>query len=105
MKSRAPSAAVNSNGRRLRPRGRCWWGHTPAVRMQRLVLGAELAQCCGGVVEMWMERYTRADGALLRTASDAARRGAALLISSITAHGVQRQIVSDRGSNPGTDPM
>ena len=29
----------------------------PAARMQRLVLGAELAQCCGGVVEVWMERY------------------------------------------------
>jgi xanthine dehydrogenase accessory factor len=77
----------------------------PAARMQRIVLGAELAQCCGGVVEMWMERYTRADGALLRAASDAARRGAALLISSITPHGVQRQIVSDCDSNPGTDPM
>jgi xanthine dehydrogenase accessory factor len=80
-------------------------GTTPAVRMQRLVLGAELAQCCGGVVEMWMERYTRADGALLRTASDAARRGAALLISSITPHGVQRQIVSACGTNPETDLM
>jgi xanthine dehydrogenase accessory factor len=77
----------------------------PAVRMQRLVLGAELAQCCGGVVEMWMERYTRADGALLRTASDAARRGAALLISSMTPHGVRRQIVSARGMNPEADLM
>jgi xanthine dehydrogenase accessory factor len=80
-------------------------GAAPAARMQRIVLGAELAQCCGGVVEVWMERYTRADGALLRAASDAARRGAALLISSITPQGVQRQIVSDRDSNPGSDPM
>jgi xanthine dehydrogenase accessory factor len=77
----------------------------PAARMQRIVLGAQLAQCCGGVVEVWMERYTRADGALLRAASEAARRGAALLISSITPHGVQRQIVSDRDSNPASDPM
>ena len=77
--------------------------NAPAVRMQRLVLGAELAQCCGGVVEMWMERYTRADGALLRTASDAAGRGAALLISSMTPHGVRRQIVSARGTNPEAD--
>jgi xanthine dehydrogenase accessory factor len=77
--------------------------NAPAVRMQRLVLGAELAQCCGGVVEMWMERYTRADGALLRTASDAAGRGAALLISSMTPHGVRRQIVSARGTNREAD--
>jgi xanthine dehydrogenase accessory factor len=80
-------------------------GTAPAARMQRLVLGAELAQCCGGVVEMWMERYTCADGALLRTASDAARRGGALLISSITPHGVRRQIVSACGTNPETDLM
>jgi xanthine dehydrogenase accessory factor len=80
-------------------------GAAPAARMQRIVLGAELAQCCGGVVEVWMERYTRADGTLLRAASDAARRGAALLISSITPHGVRRQIVSDRDANPGTEPM
>ncbi len=80
-------------------------GAAPAARMQRIVLGTELAQCCGGVVEVWTERYTRADVALLRAASDAARRGAALLISSITPHGVQRRIVSERDSDPGTDPM
>ena len=62
--------------------------------MQRLVLGAELGQCCGGVVEVWMERYTRADAALLRAASGAARAGAAVLTSTITPQGVERQIVS-----------
>ncbi len=77
----------------------------PAARMQRLVLGAELAQCCGGVVELWMERYTRADAALLRSASDSARHGAAVLISSITPHGVQRRIVSVCGSDPESDLM
>jgi xanthine dehydrogenase accessory factor len=80
-------------------------GTAPAARMQRLVLGAELAQCCGGVVELWMERYTRDDDALLRAASDAARRGAALLISSITPHGVQRRVVGECGSTPDTDLM
>lgn len=80
-------------------------GAAPGARMQRLVLGAELAQCCGGVVEVWMERYTRADAALLRAASGAARHGAALLTSTITPQGVQRQIVNACGSNAGADQM
>jgi xanthine dehydrogenase accessory factor len=80
-------------------------GAAPGARMQRLVLGAELAQCCGGVVEVWMERYTRADDALLRAASYGARRGAALLMSTITPHGVRRQIVHACGSNAEADQM
>ena len=50
---------------------------TAPARTQRLVLAAELGQCCGGVVELWMERYTRADLDLLRAACEAARRGPA----------------------------
>jgi xanthine dehydrogenase accessory factor len=80
-------------------------GAAPAARIQRLVLGTELAQCCGGVVQLWMERYTRADAAVLRTAADAARDGAAVLISSIAPRGVQRRIVSACGSNPEVDLM
>jgi xanthine dehydrogenase accessory factor len=80
-------------------------GAAPGARTQRLVLGAELAQCCGGVVEVWMERYTRADDALLRVAIDAARRGAALLTSTITPHGVRRQIVDAFGSDAEADQM
>ena len=80
-------------------------GAAPAARIQRLVLGAELAQCCGGVVQLWMERYTRADGAALRAAGDAARRGAVVLISTMTPRGVQRQIVSGHGENQQIDLM
>ena len=37
------------------------------TRVQRLVLGPQLGQCCGGVVQLWMERFTRADLPLLRS--------------------------------------
>ena len=57
---------------------------TRAGRLQRLVLGTDLGQCCGGVVELWLERYTCADSALLRAASDAACAGPAVLITTIT---------------------
>jgi xanthine dehydrogenase accessory factor len=77
----------------------------PAARRQRMVLGAELGQCCGGVVELWIERYTRADRALLRRAAVAARRGATLLVSTLTPHGVDRRIEREFGSGPAIDPL
>ena len=49
--------------------------------MQRLVLGTDLGQCCGGVVEVWMERLRAADRALLLgAASDALRQVPRVLI-------------------------
>jgi xanthine dehydrogenase accessory factor len=77
----------------------------PRARLERMVLGAPLAQCCGGVVEVWMERYTRADRALLLAADDAARKGAALLRSALTPAGVNRQVVSEPGSGLEEDAL
>jgi xanthine dehydrogenase accessory factor len=78
-------------------------GAMAAARTVRLVLGTDLGQCCGGVVELWMERYTRADRALLRTARDATCRDAAVLISTITARGIDHRIVSACGYSPQAD--
>lgn len=64
--------------------------------MKRMVLGADLGQCCGGVVEVWLERYTRADLGLLEAAEDAARQDAAMLVSTLSADGIERRVV--RGS-------
>jgi xanthine dehydrogenase accessory factor len=77
----------------------------PAARIDRMVLGADLTQCCGGVVAVWMERYTRADRAWLRAASDAARCGAAVLISRMMAGGVEHQIVSESASDAHTEQL
>lgn len=41
----------------------------PSVQVRKLILGAELGQCCGGVVELWLERFAVADEALLRQAA------------------------------------
>jgi len=41
---------------------------SPSIRESRLVLGRELGQCCGGVVQLWLEKFTRADLPLLRNA-------------------------------------
>jgi xanthine dehydrogenase accessory factor len=63
------------------------------VRVQRLVLGADLAQCCGGVVDLWIERYTQSDVELLDRVVDARRSGGEQLVSKLTAEGIERQLM------------
>ncbi|HEY0685938.1 MAG TPA: xanthine dehydrogenase accessory protein XdhC [Steroidobacter sp.] len=63
-----------------------------AVQLRTLVLGPQLAQCCGGVVELWMERYTSADLAMLDSAERAAARGQAFLVSRLTGAVIERRV-------------
>ena len=41
----------------------------PAVRVWSAILGRELSQCCGGAVQLRLERFTRADLPFLRAVS------------------------------------
>jgi xanthine dehydrogenase accessory factor len=75
------------------------------ARLQRVVLGVERAQCCGGVVELWLERYTRAELPLLHEAIQSARRGPVMLLRTITPDGVQRALVSDLGAGADCDQL
>jgi len=65
---------------------------THAAEVQKLTLGPQLSQCCGGAVELWFERFTAADVSLLSAAAEAATRGPTLLVSSLTAGNVKRRI-------------
>jgi len=38
----------------------------PAAVLERRILGIELGQCCGGVVELWLERWTPGEAPLLQ---------------------------------------
>ncbi|HTY48844.1 MAG TPA: xanthine dehydrogenase accessory protein XdhC [Steroidobacteraceae bacterium] len=64
----------------------------PQAVVQRRVLATELGQCCGGVVELWLERYTRADLGWLLGARVHARRAAARLVSRIAGQCVRREV-------------
>jgi xanthine dehydrogenase accessory factor len=77
----------------------------PAARVQRIVLGADRGQCCGGIVELWIERYTRADLDLLEAAALAARRGAAVLKSALRGPGVERELVCQSGADPESSQL
>jgi len=75
---------------------------TVPARLRRLVLAADLGQCCGGVVEVWLERYTRANLGLVADLRDAARdrghRSGAALLSTLKSGVVEHRIVRGIGS-------
>jgi xanthine dehydrogenase accessory factor len=75
------------------------------ARLQRMVLAADLGQCCGGVVEVWLERYTRADVKLLDAAAVAARRGPAVLESTLSSTGIERRVVCAAGTDAETSQL
>ena len=50
-----------------------------SVRIYKRTLARDLAQCCGGVVDLWIERLTRDDRTWLAEAAAAARAGCAVL--------------------------
>jgi xanthine dehydrogenase accessory factor len=75
------------------------------ARLARMVLGADLGQCCGGVVEVWLERFTSADLDLLQAAREAAMRGSAVLVSTLTPRGVERRVVQGSGLHAAADRL
>lgn len=68
-----------------------------AGRLHKSVLGPDLGQCCGGVVSTWMDRFTPADLALLHAAAAAAATGPTVLVSTLSEHHVERQLLSASG--------
>jgi xanthine dehydrogenase accessory factor len=61
---------------------------TSPVRIADLILGPELGQCCGGRVELWLERLTRNDLPWLDEASRRLRDERGLAVASEMADGV-----------------
>jgi xanthine dehydrogenase accessory factor len=72
----------------------------PAARVERLVLAADLGQCCGGVVELWIERYTRADRGFLEAAAAASRGAPVFLETTLGESGLARRMLPRSGAAP-----
>jgi xanthine dehydrogenase accessory factor len=71
------------------------------VQLRRLVLGRELGQCCGGVVHLWLERFTPADLPFLRRAANAGLRDvAAAIVTEVSGQGVVRKLMQHGGNQP-----
>jgi xanthine dehydrogenase accessory factor len=73
------------------------------ARLSRVVLGADRGQCCGGVVTLWLERYSRREIGLLQAAKAAADRGCASLISVITPSGIEHRVVHENAAETAMD--
>lgn len=76
-----------------------------AARLQRFTLGTQLGQCCGGVVELWLERYTSADLPLLdRLAQSLRRHDSALLLTELHEGHLSRRLPAraELPPDPGT---
>ena len=72
-----------------------------SVQIRRLVLGRELGQCCGGVVHLWLERFTPADLPFLRRAARTGSRDAvAAIVSEVSGQGVVRRLLDRGGIQP-----
>jgi xanthine dehydrogenase accessory factor len=68
-----------------------------AARLSTVVLGADLGQCCGGVVAVWLERFTREDVGFLRLVRETAAREHAVLSSTVQGAVVDRRLVCATG--------
>jgi xanthine dehydrogenase accessory factor len=75
----------------------------PAVQIRHLVLGQDLRQCCGGAVQLWLERFTPRDLTLLQAAANAAQSGgSAMLESDFDGVRVTRRLIDVKP--PGSIP-
>ncbi len=74
-----------------------------AARLNTVVLGADLGQCCGGVVAVWLERFTRADAGFLRLVRETGARGPAVLSSTVKGALVERRLVCTSGNEGDID--
>lgn len=52
---------------------------------QRFTLGAALGQCCGGIVDLWWERFTSADRPFIADAHTQLLQGGGLVLASLVA--------------------
>jgi len=78
------------------------------ARLERFVLAADLGQCCGGVVELWLERYTRANLSFVQALRDAAREvgdGGAVLMSTTAGRQIERRIIREVGAVARADAL
>jgi len=75
-----------------------------SVVLRRLVLGRELGQCCGGVVQLWLERFTPLDLPLLRRAAGVSGgAGCATIVSELSGRGIVRRRLEQ--GTPGCEPQ
>jgi xanthine dehydrogenase accessory factor len=75
------------------------------AQVQKVVLAADVGQCCGGVVLLWLERFTREDLDLLQAATTAGVHGPAVLTTCVRGSFIQRRLVRRQGAGDTADRL
>lgn len=73
-----------------------------SIRTYKMTLARDLAQCCGGVVEIWIERLTRDDRPWLAAAAASAQAGCSVLTTRALPGAPERTCASG-GERPRFD--
>jgi xanthine dehydrogenase accessory factor len=73
-----------------------------AARLSKVVLAADVGQCCGGVVSLWLERFARNDLDLLQAADAAGARGATVWSTTIRGSSIERTVIRRQGTSADT---
>jgi xanthine dehydrogenase accessory factor len=76
---------------------------SPPARVQRLVLGSALSQCCGGAVQLWIERHTRTELGWIAAATRAVLAGPAVLCSTLRGGRVERAVLDAADARRAAD--
>lgn len=76
-----------------------------AAHRQRFTLGATLGQCCGGVVDLWWERFTAADRTLIAAAHAQLQHGAGVVLASVVAGQTCRRELIVAGAAPAASAL
>jgi xanthine dehydrogenase accessory factor len=71
-----------------------------AASLEHFTLATDLGQCCGGVVDVWMECYTAASQAMLGRAQAASERGAAIWRSALAGSTIEHEVVVETSQRP-----
>ena len=74
-------------------------------RLDRFSLGASLGQCCGGIVELWFQRYDASDLPFLAQALKARESGEAAVIASAASGTGHRLLSHDAALREGASAL
>src|SRR5216684_571325 len=78
--------------------------HAAPVRIDDLILGPDLGQCCGGRVELWLERLTREDLPWLREATRRLRgRSGVSIATDVGGRIVSHRVLAPPAGAAGLD--
>lgn len=74
------------------------------AQCQRFTLGAALGQCCGGIVDVWWERFTASDREFIASVHAQLQRAEAVVLASLIEDKTCKRMMLVAGDNDAATP-